>query len=200
MKTMKYLVFLTTLLLLSNCAHWYAVTDPKYSDTLKNSMPDHAGRPIYGIAGAYNYALYKHSIELKARTGVMRVFWVEIFDLDLDGEYDSVYAFVDKQWRYGCTPSLRKEYRIIDSGLSRSFVSESIDRAEKIRRLTEPKKVVRVQFVPKALPSPKPKAQTVQKIKPKPEVESRPNPTRKVEFPPKEKRPVYDSIDYELKQ
>ncbi len=189
---MKCLVFLT-LILLSNCAHWYAATDPKYSETIKNSIPDHAGHPLYGIDGAYNYALYPHSIELKARTGVMRAYWLEIFDLDRDGQYDSVYAFVDRQWRYGCTPSLRKEYRIIDSGLSRSFVSDSINRAEQIRqRVLRPKQV--------RILAPTPVAQVVQKSKPKPQVEVRSKPTNKPKLPPKANRPVYDSIEYELKQ
>lgn len=134
MKLMFILVTSTILSLITSCAHFYSVVDPNYSNTLHEVMQKHEGQYYSGQYGVYDYRAYPRSVALKARTGVVRVYEVHVFDLDQDGRFDTVFSLYDGKWKFGTTKALQKNARTIDSGLSYEFIMQYLNIATDIKQ------------------------------------------------------------------
>jgi hypothetical protein len=134
MKSLQILLLAITSLFFSNCAHWYGLVDGEnYSESIKSSKPKPIGSYESGTWGAYSYKAYARSVTLKAPMGVMRVYEVEVFDVDQNGRFDTVFALYDGKWRYGCTKEMKIKYPMVDSGLSSGFVMKYIKEATRIK-------------------------------------------------------------------
>ncbi len=164
MKIIGYFALLLASLTFCSCARYYQLTDPNYSVAIEKSKPKHEGAAQSGRYGPYDYLAYKRSVSLKATTGVMRVYRAEVFDTNQNGTFDTVFALIDGKWNYGATREVRREYRMIDSGLSTDLMMDYIDIATKVKRSIVSKKTIQ-QVVPKKAKA-VPRATAIKKAKP----------------------------------
>ncbi len=134
---MKLLPFLTLVcvMFLSNCAPLQDIQQPKKvsmteSKQIERSKPKHIGYGESGSYGLYDYTVYKHSVSIKA-PGVVLINFADVYDINKDGYYDSVFVFQEGAWRFAST--LGPEYRLIPNSTSSSVLRDHIGLASVAR-------------------------------------------------------------------
>lgn len=137
MKHQIPLLIIMTALFLSQCAPIQDMSQPKkitptQSQAIERAKPKHVGTGQSGSYGLYDYTVYNHSVKIRATSGVVRISYIDVFDINRDGYLDSVFAFQDGVWRFVST--LGPQYRLIPNSTSSDVLRDYIGLAHHAKR------------------------------------------------------------------
>lgn len=141
MKKYPFLIYTPVLLILllffASCTPHI---DPE-QELIRNYMPDSRETcQKYGKYGEYSYNLYAHGIELHALSPELSATYVEVWDVNHDGTFDSVWSLDHGKWRFWSN----QKHQILVNDPDPSFSTGLIGLAHIIRNLEN--------GVPKGLP------------------------------------------------
>lgn len=137
MKKKTFLTLALSVLILSQCAPISDMQQPKKIDpaqskAIERAKPPHSGSGQSGSYGLYDYTVYTYSVKIRATSGVVRISYIDVFDINRDGRFDSVFAFQDGVWRFVST--LGPEYRLIPNSTSSDVLKDYLGLAYHAKR------------------------------------------------------------------
>jgi hypothetical protein len=105
------------------------VHGPGYSTYLEKAKPLHIGEVTPVRHGAYHAQAYKRSLIFMATTRIISPSQVEVFDVDHNGRFDSVFIYSADSWSFGTTNEFAERYKTKSQTVTKQEVSNWIREA-----------------------------------------------------------------------